>query len=165
MINIFEVKQKKINPENHYIKMPDFTPKSKIEERDIILEMVQEVSKKFLVEFRSGTHRKIVHHGDWHEEIIEPDSRKEAIQGTELITSLLRHYFKNKRYDDLGMEKKHQELIKKRKKLVEDFEKTKKTNEDEDELIANRLLLARDWFGGLIMLLHQTNYLRRKRKM
>ncbi len=143
--------------------MPDFTPKPKLEERDIILEMVQEVSKKFLVEFHSGTHKRVIHHGDWHEEITEPDSRREAIQGTELLTSLLRPHFKNKKYEGLKMEEKHTTLLKKRKELVAKFEKTKKTSDDEDELISNRLLLARDWFGELIMLLHQTNYLRRKK--
>ncbi len=143
--------------------MADFNTKTKIEERDIVLEIVKEVSKKFLVEFRTGNHKKIVHHGNWHEELIEPDSRKEAIQGTELLTSLLRPYFKDKRCGELKMEEKYKKLIEKRKGLIDKYEKTKKTNKDEDELIANKLLLMRDWFGELIMLLHQTNYLKKRR--
>ncbi len=143
--------------------MADFNIKTKIEERDIVLEIVKEVSKKFLVEFRTGTHKKIVHHGNWHEEIIEPDSRKEAIQGTELLTSLLRPYFKDKRCEELKMEDKYEKLIEERKGLVETYEKTNKANKDEDELIASKLLLLRDWFGELIMLLHKTNYLKKRR--
>ena len=143
--------------------MADFNTKTKIEERDIVLEIVKEVSKKFLVEFRTGNHKKIVHHGNWHEELIEPDSRKEAIQGTELMTSLLRPYFNDKRCEELKMEDKYKKLIEKRKSLIKNYEKTKKANNDEDKLIANKLLLMRDWFGELIMLLHNTNYLRRKK--
>ncbi len=135
-----------------------FKAKPKLEERDIILELVKEVSKKFLIEFKSGDHKKIVHHGNWHEEITEPDSRKEAIQGVELITSFLRPHFNDKKCKELGMEKKYQALIKKRKSLLQ-------KNKDSDKFIRDKLLLARDWFGELMMLLHKTNYLRKKRGM
>lgn len=142
--------------------MPEFKQKEKIEERDIVLEMVKEVSKKFLIEFRGGEHKKIVHHGNWSEEITEPDSRKEAIQGVELLTNLLYPYFKDIECKELGMEKKHKKLLEETKKLLKKYEEEGKDNIDVDTFIRDKLQLMKDWFRELIMLLRQINYMRLK---
>ena len=155
----------KNNLENKFTNMVEsYQTKPKIEERDIILEIVKEVSKKFLVEFKSGSHKKIVHHGNWSEEITEPDSRKEAIQGVELLTSLLRPHFNDKKCEELKMKEKYDTLIEARKELVEQHTEDLKTKDDaEDVFISDKLMLLRDWFGELIMLLHAIKYLTKKR--
>lgn len=142
--------------------MPEYNQKEKLEERDIVLEIVKDVSHKFLVEFRGGEHKRIVHHGNWSEEIIEPDSRKEAIQGVELLTALLRPHFKNKKYCELKMVEKHKTLIKSTKELLDKYEKNEEDKIDLDTFIRDKLVLMRDWFGELIILLHKTKYLKRK---
>lgn len=141
-----------------------FKPKPKIEERDIVLEIVQDVSKKFLVEFRSGSHKKIVHHGNWSEEITEPDSRKEALQGVDVVTLFLRPHFKDKKCEDLKMGEKYEKLLEARKKLVEKYDEDREGKDDaEDVFISDKLMLMKDWFGELIMLLHRIKYLTKKK--
>ncbi len=138
--------------------MPEYQKKENLEERDIVLEIIKEVAKKFLVEFRSGNHKRIVHHGNWSEEIEEPDAREEAIQGVDLATSLLRPHFNDKKAKTLGMNIKYGKFIEKRKELLGKFEESKIT---EDIYTRDRLVLARDWFGEILMLLGALKYLKK----
>ncbi len=138
--------------------MPEYQKKESLEERDIVLEIIKEVAKKFLVEFRSGNHKRIVHHGNWSEEIDEPDAREEAIQGVDLITSLLRPHFKDKKASVLKMDVAYGKFIEKRKELLEKYEKKEIK---EDVYTRDRLILARDWFSELLMLLGALKYLKK----
>lgn len=136
----------------------DFQTKDKIGEKEIILELLREISRKFLVEFKAGEHKKFVYHGNFKEEVIMPDSRQEAIQGVELLTHFLKPYFDDPRYGKLEMNKKH-------KKLQEDIKKLVEKETREDEFIRNKLILLTNWFGELVMLVNKTKYLGKKKSM
>ncbi len=138
--------------------MADFT-KDKLSEKDLVLELVREISRKFLIEFRGGSHTKMVYHGNMSEKIQLPDSRAEAIQGCELLTLFLRPHYEEKKCKDLGMKKKDEDTQKKAKELLKKYEKKEIS---EDEYMRDKLLLMRDWLGELLILLNRTKYLGKK---
>lgn len=140
--------------------MAEFKSKDPLDERGIILEIVQEVSRKFLIEFKGGEQERVIFHGTWMEKVTLPDARQEAIQGVELLTYLLRPHYNDPKTESLKMWDKDKEVEKKKKELLDKQEKGELEGEDYTK---EKLLLMRDWFGELIMLLNSIKYLGRKK--
>lgn len=132
--------------------MPEYTSKDKITEKDIILNYLQEIGKKFLVEFRGGyTEKRII--GNFIEEIYVKDSRKEAIQSIEFFSYLLLPKF------DGAMEKMYTSIMGDIEKNLKDCGDKKIS---EEEYIVKKLKLMVKMFKELNQLLSRTGYLKKK---
>ena len=76
--------------------MPNYVEKEKRTFIDIVFDAIHSVGEKSLVEYRGGQKRTLIH-GNWSETIIEPDSRKEAIQSIEFLYDLTYSKFRNEK--------------------------------------------------------------------
>jgi len=76
--------------------MPEYMGKDKRTFIDIVFDAIHSIGEKSLVEYRGGQKRTLLH-GNWSETIIEPDSRKEAIQSIEFLYDLTYSKFRNEK--------------------------------------------------------------------
>jgi len=132
--------------------MPEYFQKEKIERKDIIIEIIREIGKKALIEFKGG-YSKTVIHGDWQEEVYIPDSRKEYIQGIEFLSDMLIPDFDK---DMMDAYKKIEKVI---DELLENYEKEKITKED---YVVNKLKQTRILFRELMIFLNRIKFFKHK---
>lgn len=116
--------------------MPEFIGKEKRTFLDIVFDAIHSIGEKSLVEYRGGQKRTLLH-GNWSETIVEPDSRKEAIQSIEFLYDLTYSKFRNeknfppayKEYcKEIGVDS--DEIVKKVEELLKKYESNKLTLEE-----------------------------------
>jgi len=132
--------------------MPEYVKKEKIERKDVIIELIRDISKKALTEFKGG-YTKTVVHGDWVEEVYIPDSRKEYIQGIEFLTDMLLPDF------DKTMKEKEKDI---RKEIEGILKKYEAGEIEQGEYVIEKLKLIRKLFRQLNLFLDRIKFFKRK---
>jgi len=132
--------------------MPSYATKEKIEYRDIVIELIREISKKALVEFKGGYWKKEVK-GNVLDEIYIPDSRKEYIQGIEFLSDLLLPSF------DKKMINHYEEIMEEVDKILKEYEENKLKSE---EYVIKKTRLMRRLFQVLMIFLNRIKYFKKK---
>jgi len=132
--------------------MPEYAVKEKIERKDIIIEVIREISKKALVEFKGG-HTKTVIKGDWQEEVYVPDSRKEYIQGIEFLSDILLPDF------DSIMKKEASDIEEELAELLKQYDENKI---DHETYVIKKLKTMRKLFKYLMIFLERIKFFKKK---
>jgi len=130
----------------------DYPSKEKTTEKDIIIQVVQDLSKIAQKEFRGGYSDKTFSGNQIVENYIT-DSRKEYCQLVNFLSDLLLPNF-----DDETSEK-YKEIQDELEKLVEKYNNRKISKED---YMSEKLKLSRQLFQHLSILLNKLNWLRKK---
>jgi len=139
--------------------MPEYFQKEKIERKDIIIEIIREIGKKALIEFKGG-YSKTVIHGDWQEEVYIPDSRKEYIQGVEFLSDMLLPDFDKDMNDAY---KKIQDVIDGAlKKYEKEDTADKKDSITKEEYVVIKLKQTRNLFRALMIFLNRIKFFKKK---
>lgn len=132
--------------------MPEYATKEKLTRKDIIIELIREISKKALVEFKGGYTRSVIR-GDHVEEVYVPDSRKEYIQGIEFLSDVLLPEF------DTKMKEEYKKINEKINGFLKEYEDGKIKQID---YVIKKLKIIRTLFQELMIFLERIKFWKKK---